>query len=102
MEDPDTAAAPAESNAAAKSEGQLLLERMLMQLTRYNAVRRRLEKLREQIAPGGGKPAPAEAGTASSAPPASTFFGALERLAAGNDQIAGELEAVLGDLERLF
>lgn len=86
--------------AGGKTEGQQLLERLLAQCNRYNSLRRQVEDVRAVIAPGARRP-PAPADNRS-LQPANSFFGALNMIADGNDQVADELQAAIDDLSRLF
>ena len=83
-----------------KSEAQVLLERMLGQCNRFNAIRRRLEEIRGSIAASKPAAPPVKPGAAPA--PATSFFEALNMLADGNDQVADELERSVEELGALF
>lgn len=101
MSDTETTAVPA---AQPKSEGQLLLDRMLVQCNRFNRIRKRIESVRGSIAPNRaavqGAAVPEQSGGAPA--PVTSFFDALKMLADGNDQVADQLEATVEDLATLF
>ena len=100
VEDPVTTKTEPASNAEAKSEAQLLLDRMLAQCNRFNRITRRLLEVRGSIAAPQPVQPPVRAGAAPA--PATSFFEALHMLADGNDQVADELERSVEDLGALF
>lgn len=87
--------------SAEKSDGQLLLERMLAQCNRFNSIRRRLDEIQTSILPVPGS-VTLQPATGDKPAPEKSFFGALRMLLDGNDQVADELEFTVDRLGKLF
>jgi hypothetical protein len=95
------ATAAAAPGPETKSEGQLLLERLLAQGIRLNRIRKRLEEVRGSIAPSAGVGAlPSKAQQPEV--PATSFFAGLGLVAAFNELVTDELERTVDDLAKLF
>ena len=92
------------AQAGEKSDGQLLLDRLLEQCNRFNRIRQELDEVRRSIAVE--KPESAAVPTAASSgpppAPATSFFEGLHLIADGNDQVADEFERAVNSLRALF
>ncbi len=93
---------PAAPAPAPKSGAQERYDRMRLQCNRFNAIRKRLDKVRSAIASGETARPHAEAEDVTAAQKPRSFLAGLDALLDANDRIADMLDACVEDLAALF